>query len=337
MFSINAGTDSTLLITIDNHSMKKNIGILFTLITLLTQDCYSSIIYYKNFTFVNKRGDTLQGKLITPSLNESANFPVIIFLVGSARSAFDKNYEGFIKENFERFLLEKGIGLCYFNKPGIGLSQGKWYKQNFQDRVNDTKSCIDFLKGLPSIDSSRIGVIGHSQGGWIAQMVAAQLHKDVRFAVSLAGPSYSVKNQLVSDFTSSLTCKGVEKSKALRLAKRKTNFVFTLASIFPLNENLKQLQRIRKYKPDNSIRNISIPFLFMFGENDKLVYYDWCLDSLNNIFNEKIPPNIQLKVINGANHSFEVEPFCSDTKRKDLSYSKEFQDILVSFVEVNMK
>ena len=317
--------------------MKKKIGIIFTLVIVITQNCYSLSIFYKSFTFINNRGDTLHGNLITPSQNVSAKTPIIIFLVGSAHSAFDKNYEGFLKENFEKIFLANGIGLCYFNKPGIGLSKGKWYKQSFQDRADDTKSCINFLKGLSSIDSNKIGVIGHSQGGWIAQMVAAQFCKDIKFGVSLSGPSYSVKSQLISDFTSSLTCNGVEKSKALHRAKRKTNVVFALASILPINENLKQLKRIRKYNPDNSIRNISIPFLFMFGENDKLVYYDWCLDSLNNIFNQNIPSNIQVKVIKGVNHSFEVEPFCSDTKRKDLKYSKEFQDILVNFVEINVK
>lgn len=317
--------------------MKKKTGIIFALILLITQNCYSSPVFNKSFTFINRHGDTLHGNLILPSQNLSAKVPVIIFLVGSARSAFDKNYEGFLKENFENFLLAKGIGLCYFNKPGIGLSTGKWYKQSFQDRTNDTKSCIDFLKGLSSIDSNRIGVIGHSQGGWIAQMTAAQFYNDIKFAVSLSGPSYSVKRQLISDFTSSLTCKGVEKSKALHRAKRKTNFVFTLAGILPINENLKQLKRIRKYNPDSSIRNLSIPFLFMFGENDKLVYYDWCLNSLNDIFNQNIPSNIQVKVIKEVNHSFEVEPFCSDTKRKDLRYSKEFQHILVNFIEINVK
>ena len=294
--------------------MKKKTAIICTLIIVITHNCYASPIFYKSFTFINNLGDTLHGNLITPSQNVSAKIPVIIFLVGSARSAFDKNYEGFLKENFEKKFLVNGIGLCYFNKPGLGLSTGKWYKQSFQDRADDTKYCINFLKGLSSIDSNKIGVIGHSQGGWIAQMVGAQFYEDIKFGVSLSGPSYSVKSQLISDFASSLTCKGVEKSKALQKAKGKTTIVFSLASILPVNENLKQLEKIRKYKPDSSIRNITIPFLFMFGENDKLVYYDWCLDSLNNIFNKNIPSKIQVKVIKGVNHSFEVEPFCSDTK-----------------------
>ncbi len=317
--------------------MKKRISILFVLIIAINQNCFSFSVLYKSFTFINQEGDTLHGNLTLPSKNESARIPVIIFLVGSARSAFDKNYEGFLKENFEDFLTAKGVALCYFNKPGIGLSTGKWYKQNFQDRTNDTKSCIDFLKGLTSIDSNKIGVIGHSQGGWIAQMAAAQFKNDIKFAVSLSGPSYSVKRQLISDFTSSLICNGLEKSKALDKAKRKTNLVFTLAQISPFNENLKQLKRIRKYNFESAIKNISIPFLFMFGENDKLVYYDWCLESINRIFNHHIPSNIQVKVIKGVNHSFEIEAFCSNTSRKALNYSAEFQDILLSFVESNVK
>lgn len=311
--------------------------ILITLMLLLTPYCYSAPLFKERITFINQQGDTLHGNLLMPSENVPAKIPVVIFLVGSARSAFETNYEGFLKENFEKYLLAKGIGLCYFNKPGMGLSQGKWYQQSFQDRANDTKSCIDFLKGLPVIDSNRIGVVGHSQGGWIAQMAAAQFYKDIKFAVSLSGPAYSVKKQLISDFTSSQTCKGIEKSKALRKAKRKTSFVFAMASILPVNENLKQLRRIKKYNPDSTISTITIPFLFMFGENDKLVYHDWCMESLSTIFKNQLPVNIQVAAIKGVNHSFEEAPFCSGTKRSNLGYSKDFQDILVNFVATNLK
>jgi len=257
----------------------------FVLFIFSIQNCFS-IPSASRIKFVNQKGDTLHGILILPEQNAPSKIPIIIFLVGSANSAFDKNYRGFLKENLEDYLLEKGIGLCYFNKPGIGLSTGKWYSQSFQDRANDAKSCINYLKRLPSIDGDKMGIVGHSQGGWIAQMVASQFHKDIAFGISLSGPSYSVRRQLISDFASSLTCKGVEQSKAVRKAKRKTNFAFALAVVLPMNNNLRQLKRIRKYNPDNSIRDLSIPFLFIFGENDKLVYQDWCLQSLDEIFKQ---------------------------------------------------
>ncbi len=316
--------------------MKRVGRIFFFSLALNVHYGYSTPSLLKEFRFINQQGDILHGNLIMPELNESTKIPVVIFLVGSAQSAFDKNYKHFGKENLEDLFLKKGIGICYFNKPGIGLSTGKWYKQSFYDRANDVKSCIDFLQTLPGIDISKVGVIGHSQGGWVAQIAVVQFPKDIRFGISLAGPSYNVKNQLITDFASTLICKGVPKSKAIKKAKLKTGFVFALAGILPLNKNLKQLQKIKNYTPEKNIRNISQPFSFMFGQNDRLVYYDWCIDAINKIYNKVIPKNIDIHIIKDANHGFEIAPFCSDTKIK-TDYSKDFQDELVHFVETNVK
>ncbi len=283
------------------------------------------------FNFTNSKKETIYGQVILPKHNKS-KLPVVIFLVGSAESSFKKNYKGFLKENFENQLLNSGVAICSFDKPGLGLSTGKWYKQTFYDRAFDVNDCINFLSKTPYIDSENIGVVGHSQGGWVAQIVAAQYPSKIKYAISLAGPTYSVKKQLISDFQSSLTCSGIEESKAYKKAVRKTNMVLLLSKCFPFNDNLKQLRKIGFYTPEETIYNIKMPFLFLFGENDRLVYNDWCVKSLDKIFSDKIPTNIQYSVIKGANHSFEMSPFCGDKIKGSLKYSSQFQTELRDYI-----
>ncbi len=65
-------------------------------------------------------------------------------------------------------LLEQGYAVLYCNKRGLGESTGNWKKNSFQGRADDAYAAVSYLKSLPFIDGNRIGISGHSQGGWIA-------------------------------------------------------------------------------------------------------------------------------------------------------------------------
>ncbi|WP_224995438.1 S9 family peptidase [Cesiribacter sp. SM1] len=274
---------------------------------------------------------SLYGKLLLPVKNERV--PVVILLVGSgANSSYRTNYKEWGQENLEDLLLPEGIAVFYFDKRGIGSSEGSWFKADFNDRTADAKAAIDFLKQHPAIDSSRIGVVGHSQGGWIAQLVASRYPYDVAFAVSLAGPTFGVRKQLLNDHMGNLMCKQYDPIEALQTAERKTNNILLFTSVFPLKENWKQLRRIRKFEPAADIRNIQVPFLFLFAENDKLVNPEWSEQALSEIFPDGIPPHIQHQTIPEADHSFRKLPFCYDDSLEDIPYSEVYQQAFKDWV-----
>ena len=66
-----------------------------------------------------------------------------------------------------------GMAGFVFDKRGTGESEGK-YSQNFPDLAGDVKAAVEFLETRPEVDPARIGLVGFSQGGWIAPMAAAQ-------------------------------------------------------------------------------------------------------------------------------------------------------------------
>ena len=59
----------------------------------------------------------------------------------------------------------------------------------------------------PAIDPVQIGIVGHSQGGWVVQLAAAQ-HPDIAFFISLAGPATSYQIQGLDMYTHTYPCDG---------------------------------------------------------------------------------------------------------------------------------
>ncbi|WP_298355913.1 alpha/beta hydrolase [uncultured Litoreibacter sp.] len=85
-------------------------------------------------------------------------------------------------------LLDRGIAVASWDKPGIGQSQGSWLDQSMQDRAVETRAALAKLSdqtGLPA------GAIGFSQAGWVLPRLTRE---DAAFLV-LVGAAVSWRNQ----------------------------------------------------------------------------------------------------------------------------------------------
>ena len=269
-------------------------------------------------------GLTLSGKLLMP--RGKANLPALVFLVGSSgNSSHQSNYRRFLADILEK-PFARNFALLYFDKRGVNESGGKWHTADFFDRAEDGINAVRYLKTLRQIDTTKIGVVGHSQGGWICQIMASRYHSELAFAASLAGPAVSVFEQLAEDYGSQLECRGMDALRARSKAVRKTKTAFRASRWLGIfNKNLRQLRVIGKYKPDSQIKNMEIPFLFMFGENDGLVCPAASMARLNRIFTGKIPAHIRTTTIPGSTHSFYVAGKCHEGKSSALRYSPQFE------------
>ena len=81
----------------------------------------------------------------------------------------------------------QGIGVLGYDDRGVGKSTGKFRMSKLDDFASDVKSAIAYLHTRKEIDVANIGLIGHSEGGLIAPMVAGSSN-DVSFIVLLAAP-----------------------------------------------------------------------------------------------------------------------------------------------------
>ena len=95
-------------------------------------------------------------------------------------------------------LTREGFAVLRYDKRGVGLTGGELHPGSTTDEyAADVLAAIRFLQLQPNINPRQIGILGHSEGGIIAAMVAAGAPKDVRFIVMLGGtglPGIEVKS-----------------------------------------------------------------------------------------------------------------------------------------------
>lgn len=85
------------------------------------------------------------------------------------------------------YLTRRGIAVLRFDDRGVGESTGTFGTATSEDFATDVRAGVEYLKTRSEIDPSRIGLIGHSEGGLIAPLVA-NTSDDIAYLVLMAGP-----------------------------------------------------------------------------------------------------------------------------------------------------
>lgn len=128
----------------------------------------------------------LAGTLSTPATG--TKFPAVILISGSGPQ--DRNEELLGHKPFlviADYLTRNGIAVLRYDDRGTAKSTGMFRTATSFDFAEDAKAAVEFLKNRPEIDANKIGLIGHSEGGLIAPIVAVE-SKDVDFIILLASP-----------------------------------------------------------------------------------------------------------------------------------------------------
>jgi len=142
--------------------------------------------YEEEVTFTNAgAGINLAGTLTLPQ--KEGAFPAVVLITGSG--AQNRNEELMGHKPFlviADFLTRNGIAVLRFDDRGTASSQGNFKTATSNDFATDVEAAVDYLLTRKEINNKKIGLIGHSEGGIIAPMVANS-SKSVAFIVLLAG------------------------------------------------------------------------------------------------------------------------------------------------------
>lgn len=282
--------------------------------------------------FVNPTDSTLlSGTLSLPiqyAMPFFKDFPAVIFVSGSGVQNRDEEILGHKPFAVMADILAKnGIASLRYDDREFGKSDGARSDATSATYASDAQAAISYVRN--NLDRiGNVGVIGHSEGGGIAYMLAADGIPD--FVVSMAGPAVSgdsilllqneallkgvVDDAILQQYIAGLrrTLRFMIASPGVTETSRLDNSLSDLTALPPeMKENLRQIVATRNpwidwfisYNPAEAIGKIRIPVLAINGTLDKQVDAEANLNALKEILPSN--PNSRTIAYPGLNHMFQ--------------------------------
>ena len=249
-------------------------------------------------SFVNTEDSaSLAGTLTYPvGYNSKRKVPVVIMVTGSGLQNRDE--ELFEHKPFlviADFLARNGIASLRYDDRGAGLSTGDIENITTEGFCRDAAAGIAFLRKTGHF--SKIGVLGHSEGGSIAFMLAAQ--KKCDFIVSMAGPGLRGDSIIVEQTNELLRQQG----QPATMTVRQMRLTMLLQKTNPWYDYFVD------FDPAPVIKQIKCPALLLNGDKDSQVMAASNIPVIRALLsdNEKhqLPDNQVIKVYPGLNHLFQ--------------------------------
>lgn len=156
-------------------------------------------------------GVSLAGTLTLPPSVEPV--PAVLLITGSGPQDRDETIMGhkpFLV--LADYLTRQGIAVLRVDDRGVFESTGDLSAVTTEDFADDALAGVRFLKTRPEIDTAKIGLIGHSEGGLIAPMLAAQ-NVGVAFIVMMAGPGLPGEQILYEQGRLVMEAEGADENK----------------------------------------------------------------------------------------------------------------------------
>ncbi len=277
---------------------------------------------------------TLAGTLTKPK--GPGPFPAVLLITGSGPQDRDETLPLGTAPFHKPFLIisdyltRRGIAVLRLDDRGIAKSTGVFSLATTADFSTDIEAGVQFLATHTDIDQKHIGLVGHSEGGVIAPMVA---NKDPRisFVVLLAGTgvagdriieqqvfytviaagkstaeaetSREVQHRLL-EIIESTTDQAEQRRKVDDLMSDDKPTADQIKSALPmLNEPW--YRYFITYDPAPELEKLKIPVLSLHGSKDSQV------DPLQNVpviqaaFTRSKNPDASVRMVPGVNHLFQ--------------------------------
>lgn len=247
-------------------------------------------------------GHTLVGTLTLPR-GDRGRLPAVVTITGSGaqdRDEFIPIAGGYrIFREVADTLGRRGIAVLRMDDRGIGASGGDAAGTS-ADFADDIRAAVAYLRTRSEIDPDRIALVGHSEGGLIAPMVAAE---DRRLAaiVLLAGTAYTGRQ--IIDYQLANGVRGSDLPPAAvdsAIAAAKAEFDSTAAKS-------RWMQYFLAYDPIPTARRVSQPTLILQGATDQQVRPEEArmLDSAMRAGGNR---RVTLRILPELNHFFVHDP-----------------------------
>jgi len=258
-------------------------------------------------------------------------FPAVILISGSG--AHDRNVEIFGHRPFlvlADHLTRKGIAVLRYDDRGAGKSGGNAQAADSYDLSRDAEAALDYLLERKDTISDQIGMIGHSEGGMIASMVADK-REEVDFLVLLASPGVPGDELLLAQTRAILEAQNLPESliettlatneAVYQLVIEEDDEQVIIEEIYRMMRQVgvsdsqieQQISSIMlpwfqffiRYDPGEVLSNLTIPVLALCGTLDLQVVPEINLTAIEKHLQEAGNSKVKTKLYEGLNHLFQ--------------------------------
>jgi len=294
----------------------------------------------EDITFENSIDSiTLAGTFTYPKT--AGKFKTVILVSGSGPQNRDEEILGhkpFLL--LSDFLTRNGIAVLRFDDRGCYESNGDFAKATSNDFAKDIEAAVKYLRTRKEVNTKKIGIIGHSEGGIIAPLVAVK-DKNINFIVLMAGPGISGGDIIIRQTELIGRANGVTETDLQESIKSQTQIIDYLVNIKNMdslkvkldshlrlkmlenpdmrnNEKLNELvnQQITqltspwylnfiRYNPAPTLEKVKCSVLAIIGSKDLQVPSEENLNAIKKALTKAKNKKFIVKELAGLNHLFQ--------------------------------
>jgi uncharacterized protein len=217
-------------------------------------------------------------------------------------------------------LLDRGIAAASFDKRGVGESTGDWRDTGPAEQAADVAAQLACLRETPGVDPARLGLFGHSQGGWVV-LEAAAVDPSVAFMITNSGPGVTMARQERFATEAHMTAAGAP-AEAVAGALAAQDALIALvrggADIETVQAaaaedghgpgDAAELELVRRWldhDPRPALERLTCPLLAIFGEKDLVTPVE---DSIAVFRAARAgrPGQLDIETLAGGNHRLQI-------------------------------
>jgi uncharacterized protein len=293
--------------------------------------------------FKNESADvTLAGTLTIPETH--GPHPAVVLISGSGPQDRDHSLMGHKPFTVVAdYLSRRGIAVLRYDDRGTAKSTGKFSEASSEDFADDVSAAVEFLKKHDSIDPEKIGLVGHSEGGLIAPIVANK-RDDIAFVCLLAGTGVDGAEITLSQTEAMLKTAGIDEDEIKLVLNINAAVIDVAINSKPedditeaidkkvdkiletLSEDIREEARkniqqgikvsmsrltsrwmrfFLSHDPRTALRQIKCPVLFVIGSKDVQVVPEVNVPEVKKALTESGNKDFKIVELEGLNHLFQ--------------------------------
>ena len=250
-------------------------------------------------------GLTLAGTLTLPKQRPARGVPAVVTITGSGAQDRDESIP--LVAGYRPFrqvadtLGRRGIAVLRLDDRGIGGSDPGPASATSADYADDIRAALAYLRTRSEVDASRLALVGHSEGGMIAPMVAAT-DSGVRAIVLMAGPAWTGRRIMAYQQRYA-----IEHDTTMTPAKHDTLLAHGPAQLDSMARASAWIRYFLDYDPVATAHRVRTPVLILQGANDRQVTAEQA-PALAAAFRAGGNRRVTMRVFPETNHLFLPDP-----------------------------